>query len=599
MSLVDQITEALRLHEVGASRLSDEEYDLLVDRLREEAPDHPLLQQVGPRGKIRHRFPMLSLAKAHSLEEVEKWAKTTRSFVNICATPKLDGVALSVIYTDGVLTRAVTRGDGEYGEDVTHIARAFLRERINIPTGVPGVFEVRGEAILTTSTPVATNRRNVVAGMLGRNEAHDEAHAIVFVAYDSPDAVSVLDVRTYPMLLGRLIYLGFVVPPFSWDPNPVFDVPFDTDGVVFTVAVLADREGLGATRHHPQWSIALKPKDEAVATTLTDVVWQVGRTGALTPVAVVSPVKINNVIVSRATLHNYERITDLGLYVGCTVKMTRRGSVIPHIEGVIGDKVSTTIPRPVSCPACGETTYDLRCPHPPACPGVIAGRLEYFCKTLRIQGVGPEVAKAMVQEGVTDIAMLYLSRAANQPKIARQLPVELPLAFFLQAMGIEGVGVDASQRAADIVGDINDLLSMSLEDLRSFLGQQVGEALFRGVASLWVISALTVITVTNQHAGPGRELGPLAGQSFVFTGELGRWTRSVAQRLVQERGGKTPSGVTKTTTWLVVGAAPGQDKQAKAAKYGVQTLTEEAFAALLGPISAVPRVAVDLTKKDA
>ena len=580
------LEEALALYETGESPLTDKEYDDLVAAL---PADHPLREVVGKRGKTAHSRPMLSLNKAHSADEVAKW-RTSLPTGGHVATPKLDGVALSLTYTDNYLTQATTRGDGEMGEDVTHVARLFVPRVLLGPARGIGTVEVRGEAVLPTSITVDTNRRNVVAGWLARHEAPEEDRQIVFVAYDTHPMTT----KTYSQMLGHLVMAGFIVPPFSYEKEPVFDVPFETDGIVFTANDLMTREVMGATSHHPRWAIALKPRDEDVTTTLLDVVWQVGRTGIFTPVALVEPVKVGQVTVSRTTLHNLDRILALGLEIGCTVRVTRRGSVIPHIEEVVSPG-HTPLMVPSSCPACGETTYDLKCPQRNACPGVIAARLDYFCKMLKIDGVGPEVALSLVNDGVTDIALLYLSGAAGRAKIREQLRqhLSMPLSTFLTAMGVDGMGPEVARKTASVVGDIDCLLSMSLTDLEAFLGTATAQAVFRGVADLWLLSALHVIEVTNEHVTSG----PLAGQSFVFTGELARWTRAVAQRLVKDRGGATPSGVSKTTTWLVVGAAPGQDKTSKAAKYGVKTLTEASFSDMLGPVTSIPRTAVDLTKK--
>ena len=571
-----EIAKHMAAYEEGKPTITDHEFDLLVEQLREEDPEAEVLKTIGTKGKHPHAVPMLSLDKSYSEERTSAWRSTVVG--EVVATPKLDGIALSLTYTCGRLTRALTRGDGTHGENVTEHARLFVPERLRDAATV----EVRGEAILPVSVTVGTNRRNVMAGLLGKTQPSDDLKKAMFLAYDARGHGA----HTYRGLLGHLVRLGFIIPPFSSEWPCSFDfVPFDTDGIVITADNLAERERLGATSHHPRWAIAVKPLDKPVQTTLLAVEWQVSRFGTMTPVAVVAPVRIGGVTVERATLHNADRIRDLGLRLGATVEMTRRGSVIPHIERVIdpghGPEVEDA---PTYCGACGEGK---------PCRHQAAARLEHFAKVTKVDGVGPEVALAAVDRGAWSIADLYLTSDALPPKIV--LKKSMDTATFIEAMGFPGVGESVARKIALIYGDLNDLMAATEDDLIQIggLGPTTASSLYEGLRSSWAVYALLSIDVTPMR---GATSSAMAGKTIVFTGELKRFSRAVAQKYVQDKGGLTPGSVTKKTTHLVVGSNPGADKTAKAAKYGVPLIDEDTFLAMLGPVDAVPRGAVDLVK---
>lgn len=610
--LASQIEYHIQRYTQGLPEISDLEFDELVSRLQEQDPHHPALLLLGVRGSCPHASPMLSLAKTYDKAGFKKWRETVQG--GVIVTPKLDGVALRLTYYKGKLVQAATRGDGLAGEDVTAHARLFVPLE-NHDERSDGFVEVRGEAILPNTVHVPTNRRNVVAGMLGRKDTKG-CETIHFLAYDKRPIAS--SIPTYVELLRSLQAEGFETPLWprltastpcgqSWSDFVKGTYLYDTDGMVFTVNDLAERERLGATEHHPRWAIAKKPKNDMAITTLLDVVWQVGRFGILTPVAIVEPVRVGGVNVTRATLHNWERFSELDLRHGSRLLMARRGGVIPHVESVVS--TGTDLFRhPIRCPSCSLPVViqdtNLRCTYI-KCPGRQAARLEHYVKTIGIDGFGPAIASGAVSLAFTTPIDLYWAsedqwrhivgpaRAAAFYK-AFYAAREPELATFLEALGIENIGSSVAKKVADIFRTMDDIYQATEEDFQKIgkLGPEISRCLWTGLRQE---DALNLILVVSPKDVVVRLEGlTMSGQVVVFTGELQRFSRTEAQRVVEARGGQCGSGVSKKTTLLVIGSKPGADKTGKAAKYGTKTVNEAEFLAMLGPVDALPRNPVKL-----
>ena len=537
--MTSKIAHHQAAYEAGKPTISDQAYDLLVG-----AQEPPL----GPAGSVPHAEPMLSLGKVYTPAAFQKWRSGIRG--SVVATPKLDGIALCLTYLDGVLVKAMTRGDGKLGEDVT--------DRVHVPRqlALPYSCEVRGEAILAKSKfTEGANPRNVAVGMLATGKP------LYFFAYDvRPPA------PTHSESLELAAELGFTVVPFKVDEEPragLWDLDYEMDGVVVTAQDAAERDRLGETNHHPRWAVAWKFQGDSGVTTVREVVWQVSRFGALTPVAVVDPVQLSGVSVTRCTLHNLDRIRELKVTVGSTVIMTRRGGVIPHIEEVMAGE--GTLEIPVACPSCGTDLFQnvnaeaypssLKC-YAPNCPEMLVARLEHFLKTTKVDGWGPTKVRKLVDDGVVEPADLYLLTYPI-PGLRR----EMDRAMFVEALGLDGLG---STKAANTkLADLPDLP--------------------------WIRRLREVVTVRE----PVVQVGTMSGKVIVFTGELTKYARPRAQALVRAQGGETPSGVSKKVTHLVVGSSPGNDKTSKAKKLGVPEITEEQFLEMLGDVQMVV-MAVDL-----
>lgn len=541
----------------GEPEISDQAFDLLV------AGTEP---PIGSSGSSKHASPMLSLQKTYSVEGVDKWRAGVQG--EVLAMPKMDGVALCLTYVDGRCTRAMTRGDGLMGEDVTNRLQAFpvMDQRFS--------GEIRGELILSLPNFKAVggaNPRNVTVGLLAKGDTR----LLDFFVYDcrSPD------VRRLSENLNALTWAFNVVPwVYVSDSQSAIDymrlvIPdYETDGVVFAADEPNERSRLGETSHHPRWAMAYKFQGDSGITTVKEIVWQVSRFGTLTPVAVVEPVQLSGVSVTRCTLHNVEQMQKLGVVPGSKVIMTRRGGVIPHVEEVVEGEGEVLLP--MACPCCGGLVGDADCGHGsphlecinPQCPDRIVAQLDHFLKTAKVDGWGPSLLNDLVDMGITTPAELYAltedggwRSEAQARKLLSRLPRTMEFSTFVEALGIQGVGSTKAQTMTEFP------------------------------EHPWVADLLEVVKVER----PVRVQGPMTGKVVVFTGELQAFSRGRAQALVRAKGGETPSGVSKKVTHLVVGKEPGADKTSKARKLGVTEIDEQSFLEMLGPVENTV-TAVDL-----
>lgn len=584
--------------------ISDEEFDRLVEILREKAPNSPalteLVSDVRATGvKVRHETPMLSLDKCYDEKSLVDWASKFEG--DVIASPKIDGVAVSLRYDrDGRLVQAATRGDGVEGEDITPNARRVH----SIPQDAKslakkGKIEVRGEVYMPLSVFARykgefANPRNLAAGAVKQKDPAKTAdYNLSFFAYDLLGT----DVATEDEKLKRLAAADF--PTFEWKKlgreqmQSAFEYfikrrdkyDFETDGVVYKANSVAEQKRLGATSHHPRFGIAYKFQGDSGVTTLIDVEWSVARTGAITPVAIVEPVELSGAMVRRASLHNMGYVRKLGLTKGAKVLMMRRGGVIPNLESVTEPgKGKIDIPR--ACPSCGAPTREeedfLYCTNAKSCVRSKIAELEHFVKTVGIDGFGDKLLEQLYESGiVTDASEFYeltMDDLMQMERMGETLAAKLlknvessrsiPLSVFLQSLGIRELGRHAAKILAGF-GTLKKVTALTEEELSQVhtIGEVIAHEVVEGLKKKkpLIDKLLRHVRIEKEEA-PARG-GRLGGKSFLFTGVMLAMKREEAQGLVEEQGGVAALSVNKDLDYLVVGDGGGAgSKLAKAKK---------------------------------
>jgi len=590
--------------------IADYDYDALVVRLKALAPESPVLTEMGPRARLgkefRHKERMLSLDKAYAPEELAEWVATFEGLV--VAMPKFDGIACSLHYDrNGNLVVAATRGDGEVGDDITVNALGIKDIPANVnkdalPEGRE--LEVRGEIYMRLSVFARyhaegkSNPRNLTAGAIKQKDAKKSAaYDLSFAAYDVIGA----DDATQELELARLVRLGFPkvdVRVVSREDafkayeefarlRPALD--YEIDGVVFKVNEVKEQRRLGETSHHPRHSLAYKFQGDSGLSTLREVEWSVARTGAITPVAIVDPVALSGVSVSRASLHNVAFIAKLGLTIGAKVTLVRRGGVIPNVEGVV-EAGPEPVVIPEACPSCGSPVVRAKdflfCTTPKTCRRATIGRLAHYASTCNMLGFGDAILEQCYDtrkdgkrllESPADFYMLTLADLAalerSGDKLAKKLVAEvdkkrtLDLATFLRALGIDELGKHVSALLADRYPTVDAVLAVTEEELAGTHG--VGDTIARAVvtglreARPTIDALLAHVTVTETRAPADSGGKRFAGKSFVFTGKLLTVARSEAEKRVRAEGGAVLSAVSKNVSYLVLGQEKDGAKSTK------------------------------------
>jgi DNA ligase (NAD+) len=634
--------------------LSDSEYDLLFRELVDLEAAHPGLktpdsptQRVGvPPGEEflpwRHASPMLSLDNAFDPDELRAFDERIRRLTGIDPVSyfvelKFDGASVALTYREGVLASAATRGDGTTGETITANARTVRGVPLRTQQPLPGTTEVRGEVVMLKATferlnaerlaagaTPFVNPRNAAAGGLRQLDSRaTAARGLSFFAYGLGFAEHPL-APTQSGIHARLQALGFPTRPESRRVEGIdaaiaavtemqerrSGLPFGIDGAVIKVDDLALQEELGNTARGPRWAIAYKFPAEQAFTTLRGVLWQVGRTGVVSPVADLEPVFVGGVTVNRATLHNADELARKDVRPGDRVIVQRAGDVIPEVVGpVIEARTRPLAPPaiPTDCPECqtalvrkvGEVA--LRCPNP-ACPAQIAQKLIYFGsrRAMDIEGLGEKQVLRFLELGylgdLTSIYELHRHRAAlvELDRMGEQSVDNLlgaiegskrrPLARFLNALGIRQVGEKTSADIARALGTLRSFREAGVERLMAVEG--IGEPTAVEIAAWLADPANQAMLERFEALGvrPEEAAAPtgdrFAGQTFVFTGKLERLTREAAEALVEAQGGKAASSVSKQTTTLVAGPGAGT-KLAKAESLGLPVISEDDFLGLL------------------
>ncbi len=659
----EKLRDGIRRHEylyyvLDDPRISDAAFDRLMNELKELEAKHPELaaadsptHRVGgtPREGFqtyRHRTQMLSLDNTYSFEELREFDRRVRELagrerVDYVCEHKFDGLSLSLLYEDGLLLRGVTRGDGTTGEDVTPNVKTIRSIPLRVDSalakklGLPSDFEVRGEAIMSRKAFEDLNAQQEELGGKRFANPRNAAAGAVRVLDPSITASRRLDFYGYYLLANGRIPMKRhsdvleALAKLHFKASPDFEVcrtidevekyidrwetkreklPFEIDGIVIKVNETALQTELGFTAKAPRWAIAYKYPAHQETTVVNEIRVQVGRTGVLTPVAVLDPVQVGGVTVSRSTLHNLDEIERLGLHAGDTVLVERAGEVIPHVLKVVKHgKEEKPFRMPERCPECNsrihkaEEEVAYRCVNA-ACPAKRKESLLHFASrhAMNIDGLGGKLVDQLVDKKlVKDVADLYkldldtlagLDRMAE--KSARNLLDEIAaskkssLARLIYALGIRFVGERTGQLLAEHFGSLDNMAEASEEELTEVT--EVGPKVAQSIVEFFSEAANRELIRKLKHAGLNlkeERQAPkdtrLAGKSFVFTGTLERRTREEAGEQVVSHGGKVISSVSKDTDYVVVGADPGS-KYDKARTLGIEILDEAAFEKLIG-----------------
>jgi DNA ligase (NAD+) len=640
-----------RYYVLDSPVVSDHEYDRLMARLEAlerlypdlVTPDSPT-QKVGapPReefGTVRHSTPMLSLQNAFEAAAVTEFDKRVKkilgkSSVEYVAEPKFDGLAVEVIYRGGLMVSGSTRGDGLAGEDVTEnlkTVRSLPLRLLDTAGAPPPLLEVRGEVYMARNDFADLNRRreeegeapfanprNAAAGSLRQLDPAVTASRKLHIYTYGIGVRTGRAFRTHWDVLQALKSWGLRVSPkievlASIEKAIDFhdgilaarkQLPYDIDGVVIKVNDISDQEALGEVSRSPRWAIAFKFEPEQATTVVKQIVVQVGRTGALTPVAVMEPVEIGGVEVERATLHNQDEIDRKDVRVGDTVVVQRAGDVIPEVVAVVKERRTGKEKRfriPDKCPVCGSAVYKdpeeaaARCTNV-SCPAQIKETIAHFASrgAMDIQGLGAKIIDQLVDRGLVqtaaDLFKLKKSDLVSLERLAEKSSDNLlasiaagkrtTLARLVYALGIRHVGEHVAQVLAEHFPSLEALDKASLDELTAVreIGPVVGESVFkffREPANARMLRALASHGVTYE-APPERLPGALDGKVFLFTGSLAGMTREEARRRVEALGGRAASGVSKKVDYLVAGEDPGS-KLEDARRLGITVLGEAEF----------------------
>ena len=636
----------------------DAEYDRLLRELGELETQFPALlvpesptQRVGAAParafrSVAHATPMLSLDNAFSDEEITEFDRRLRTRLDTdqvivyAAEPKLDGTAIALTYEDGLLVSAATRGDGSTGEDVTHNARTIRSIPLKLRgTGWPERLEVRGEVFMPKAGFEAMNERaraagektfvnprNAAAGSLRQLDAGVTAtRPLDIFAYSMVDAIG-LGLNSQFDSLKRLQKWGFrVCPEIRQVSGPAGclefyrrlgeqrdELPYDIDGVVYKVDDLDLQRELGSVSRAPRWAIAHKFPAQEQLTTVEAVEWQVGRTGAVTPVARLSPVFVGGVTVSNATLHNIDELHRKDVRVGDTVIVRRAGDVIPEVVQVVKDRRparARKLKLPAKCPVCRSDVIRVdgeavaRCTGGLYCAAQRKEALRHFAsrRAMDIEGLGAKLVDQLVDQGLVhspaDLYRLTIEQLAGLDRMAEksasnlvtaiEKSLDTSLSRFLFALGIRDVGEATASTLANHMGSLEALTAASEEDLQHLpdIGPIVAahvHAFFQQPHNQEVIADLRSAGVKWPaiEVAPGADDKPLEGLTLVITGTLDAMPRDEAKRQLQALGAKVTGGVSKKTSFLICGADPGSKRQ-KAEAEGVSILDEAGLNLLL------------------
>jgi DNA ligase (NAD+) len=635
--------------------ISDFEYDRLMKQLIDLEQAHPQFydamspsQRIGSdltQGfeQVVHQYPMLSLSNTYSLEEVEEFynrvAKALNQPFQLVCELKYDGTSISLIYKDGVLHQAVTRGDGEKGDDVTNNVKTIRSIPLRLTGDYPEEFEIRGEILMPWSVfeqlntlreaqgeGLFANPRNAASGtlkllnpkivasrqldaylyyLLGENlpsDSHFEnlqkAHSWGFKISDATRVCSsVQEVATFIQ---------------QWDVERK-NLPVATDGIVIKVNSLTQQRNLGLTAKSPRWAVAYKFQAEKAVTRLNSVSFQVGRTGAVTPVANLDPVQLSGTVVKRASLHNDDIIQSLDLHIGDMVYVEKGGEIIPKITGVdtqarilIGDKIQFI----KSCPECetalvrvdGEATH--YCPNDNHCPPQITGKIEHFVsrKAMNIDGLGNETINLLYRnnllQNITDIYKLKVSDLANLERLGEksahnivssiQKSLEIPFERVLFALGIRFVGETVARKLATAFLNIDALLQATPEELCAI--DEIGERIAQSVVEYFSNEENKAVVESLRSAGLQMQLSEaqlqakgeaLVGKVIVISGTFAQHSRDEYKAMIEQHGGKNSGSVSSKTSFILAGENMGPEKLKKAESLGIQLVSEVEFLKLL------------------
>ena len=657
-SLVEQIRRHDRLYYVEARpEISDLEYDRLLKRLESLESAHPDLRaadsptlRVGDEPvpelqQYEHRIPMLSIDNTYSIDELRAFGERTLKALGVeeaewVVELKVDGVAASVIYEQGLLVRALTRGNGISGDDVTHNVRTMRGVPLRLSgEAPPAVLEVRSEIFMTNDELVRLNEmqaaaggaayantRNVAAGSIrmldsricARRNLQMFCHGTGYCeGIRSDNHMDFLrEVAEYGLTptphVSKFDRFEDVVARCQSVVDEIHNLDFEVDGLVVKLNRFDQREQLGTRSRSPRWLAAYKWEKYEAVTRLNSIEVQIGKTGAITPVANLEPVELAGTTVSRASLHNAEEIERKDVRVGDTVVVEKAGKIIPRIVRVERHlrKPGARIFRfPEQCPECGSDLVKdqggvcIRCPNP-ACPAQLRERIRYFASrdAMDIEGLGDKLVAALVEEGLIgsfgDLYRLPTAVVAELPRMGPRSAANLitaiensktrGLARLLNALSIRHVGITVARVLARHFGSLEQIAAASVKELAAVdeVGEIIADSVHRfldsaeGRRTVEDLTALGLQTTEEvAAAGPQSEL--LQGKVFVVTGTLEHYSRGQAHALIEQHGGKTSSSVSARTSYLVAGEKSGS-KLKKAGELGIAVLSEAEFRQLLG-----------------
>ena len=636
--------------------ISDLDFDNKLKELQELEDKHPEFYdansptlRVGGQvtknfATVVHDYRMYSLDNSYSKEDLEDWEKRIKKLVDgkveYTCELKYDGASISLTYEKGELVKAVTRGDGVQGDDVTNNVRTIRTVPLKLKGDYPEKFDIRGEIVLPFEGFSKMNAERVEAGEEPYRNPRNTASGSLKLQDSSEVAKRPLDCLLYTIIgenlgfstqfegLQKAREWGFKVPDAAklvssteetlefvnyWDVHR-HDLPYETDGVVIKVNSFQQQEELGYTAKSPRWAMAYKFKAEQVSTQLHKITYQVGRTGAITPVANLEPVQLAGTIVKRASLHNADQIAKLDIREGDEVYVEKGGEIIPKIIGVDFEKRdpnSSPTEYITNCPECGtqlvrnEGEAQHYCPNDEGCPPQIIGRIQHFIsrKAMDIEGLGGETVALLVNNGlINNYADLYtltkeevlpLERMAeksaenlvNGIEASKQIPFER----VLFGLGIRYVGETVAKKLARHYKSIDALAKATLEEL--IMVDEIGERIAESVVDFFTHEEKKELIERLKDHGLQLEISAevlenqtnkLEGDTFVISGVFNKVSRNELKKLIEDNGGKVSGSISSKTNYLVAGENMGPSKLAKAEKLGTKMLSEDEFLALLG-----------------
>ncbi|OUW61714.1 MAG: hypothetical protein CBD58_02815 [bacterium TMED198] len=655
---IDKLTSDLndhnrRYYELDSPIISDTEYDILIRELQDLEAQYPDYKdsnsptmRVGGRslnkfGSVEHTVPMLSLANAMNVDELVNFDSQVRRLlgrenIEYIAEPKLDGLAVELIYENGVLTTASTRGDGVLGEDITQNVKTIQSLPLTLKdiNNIPSLIELRGEVFIDfddftklnrrqidKKEKVFSNPRNLAAGSLRQLDPNIVLRRPLKIFCYGLGACKGWDFKTQIQLLETLPNWGipvnkeiksglgvdFLIDYYDKGEQLRDRLPYDIDGVVFKVNSYSDQKKLGERSKSPRWAIAGKLRAQQATTTIENIIISVGRTGALTPVAKLNPVVVGGVTVSNATLHNQDEIDKKDIRLGDTVLIQRAGDVIPEVVKVVKEKRklgSNKYIIPNECPVCNAGAFRhkgeavVRCINS-SCASQVKGRIEHFVSKscMDIEGFGPQLIEQLVDQklimNISDIYSINKDQLSSLDRMAEKSAENIfnsikkrktiLLWRFIHGLGIKNVGENTSKVLANHFQLLDNLMIANEEELIEV--DEIGEItakmiiLFfssdnnRQIIKKCIKSGLEFILSRPQKQS-------LLDQSFVFTGTLTQFSRSEAKKMVETYGGKCINSISAKVSYLVVGKNPGS-KLAKAQSFQVSILTEKDFQDLI------------------
>ncbi len=658
---IDSLRAELHRHNynyyvLNAPEISDKEFDDMMRELQDMEQIYPEYQddnsptmRVGSdinRNflQVVHKYPMLSLGNTYSKGEVTDFYERVKKLLNedfeICCELKYDGTSISLTYEDGKLIRAVTRGDGEKGDDVTDNVKTIRTIPLVLHGNYPRTFEIRGEILMpwmvfeelnrekeAREEPLFANPRNAASGTLKLQNstivASRKLDAYLYYLlgedlpsdghYENLQAASEWGFKTSEHTK-KVRSLNEIFEYIDYWNTERKNLPVATDGIVLKVNSLRQQRNLGFTAKSPRWAIAYKFQAERALTRLNKVSYQVGRTGAVTPVANLDPVLLSGTIVKRASLHNADIIDGLDLHIGDMVYVEKGGEIIPKITGVDKDARSMLIGEKVKfithCPECGSKLIRYEgeaahyCPNETACPPQIKGKIEHFIsrKAMNIDGLGPETVDAFYRLGlIKDTADLYSLRIDDIKNLERMgeksaeniingiaASKEVPFERVLFALGIRFVGETVAKKIAKSFADIEELENADLEKLKNI--DEIGEKIARSIVVYFsnpsnreLIEHLreSGLQFCRKEEDMSEHTDKLSGQSIVISGVFTHHSRDEYKELIEKNGGKNVGSISSKTSFILAGDNMGPAKLEKAQKLGVRIVNEDEFLTLI------------------